>query len=123
MTFGDDVYRPPKYTSVGVQPNRAKSGVSPIVPFMKKTRDDCWNWIMKMMRWSECAFEMMAPHSALHHIHATKEVISFPTMCQLSSDEKQTPAKYYGAISFGRNVHLGCHTDQDYTMSVIQMCS
>ncbi len=121
MTFGDDVYQPPKYTSVGVQPNRAKSGVSPIVPFMKKTGDDYWDWLMRMMRWSERAFEMMAPHSALHHIRTTKEVISFPTMCQSSSDEKQTSAKYYGAIAFGRNVHLRCHTDQDYMMSVIQI--
>jgi hypothetical protein len=107
MTFGDNVRPPPKYTSVGVQPNRAKPGVSPIVPIMKKTSTEHWDCITKMMRWSERAFEKMAEHSALHHICAAKEVILFPTMCPSSSDAKQTSAKYYNVIAFGQNLlHL-----------------
>jgi hypothetical protein len=121
MTFGDDIQRPPKYTSVGVQPNRAKPGVSPIVPFMKKIPTEHLDWITKMMRWSEFAFEKMVDHSALHHIRAARDAIAFRTMCPSSSDKKQTPTKYYGAIAFGRNVHLRCHTDQDYLYSVIQV--
>jgi hypothetical protein len=121
MTFGDDIQRVPKYTSVGVQPNRAMPGVSPIAPFMKKLPMTDLDWITKMMRWSEKAFEQMVDHLALHHIRAASDAISFPTMCPSSSDRKQTPAKYYGAIAFGRNVHLRCHTDQDYLYSVIQV--
>ncbi len=121
MTFGDDVRRPPKYTSVGVQPHRAEPGVSPYPSFMTKTEPVDWNWITKMMRWSERAFKKMACHSALHHIQAAKDLVSFPTMRLSSSDDKPTPAKYFGAIAFGRNLHLRCHTDEDYTFSMIQV--
>ncbi len=121
MTFGDDIQRPPKYTSMGVQPNRAKTGVSLTVPFMKKIPTEDLDWITRMMRWSESAFEQMVDHSALHHIRAASDAISFPTMCPSSSDKKQTRSKYFGAIAFGRNVHLRCHTDHDYLYSVIQI--
>ena len=52
---------------------------------------------------------------------AAKRVIPFETMRPSPTDKKQSPAKYYGAIAFGRNVFLRCHTDEDYTYSVIQV--
>ena len=74
-----------------------------------------------MMRWSERALEMMGDHKVLHHARAARSAVQFPTMHPSSTDKKQTPAKYYGAIAFGCNVFLRCHTDQDYTYSVVQV--
>lgn len=120
-TFGDDVTRPPKYTSVGVQPNRNKPGVTRVQPFMHRLETDQWDQIMKMMRWSEKAFEMMADHTVLHQIEAAKRAVQFETIQPSPNDPKQTSGKYYGAIAFGRNLFLRCHTDQDYAYSMIQV--
>jgi hypothetical protein len=76
---------------------------------------------MKMMRWSEKALEIMASHKALHSLEAAMRVNPYETMMPSPTDEKQSPAKYYGAIAFGRNVFLRCHTDEDYTYSIIQV--
>ena len=119
--FGDDVTRAPMYTSVGVQPNRMKRCVTPVQPFMLKLKSDHWDRITKMMRWSEQSMEMMADHSNLHHLRAARDVVPFKTMQPSPHDKKQSPAKYFGAIAFGRNVFLRCHKDQDYTYSIIQV--
>ena len=119
--FGADTSCPPMYTSIGVQPDRMKRGVTPIQPFMSKLPLNHWNRIMKMMRWSEQAFEMMGSHKALHSLGASKRVNPYETMRPSPTDKKQSLAKYYGAIAFGRNVFLRCHTDQDYTYSIIQV--
>jgi hypothetical protein len=88
---------------------------------MAKLPTKHWNKITKMMRWSERGLEMMGDHEVLHHARAARSAVRFPTMHPSSTDKKQTPAKYYGAIAFGCNVFLRCHTDQDYTYSVVQV--
>jgi hypothetical protein len=35
--------------------------------------------------------------------------------------KEMSPLKYYGALAFGSNVFLPCHTDDDFTMSMIQI--
>ena len=37
---------------------------------------------------------------------------------KMSSCKKSSPLKYYGGLSFGCNVFLRCHTDNDFTMSM-----
>ena len=120
--FGDDGTHPPRYTSFGVQPNRNKPSITPVQLFMKKLKLKHWDNIAKMMRWSEIVYEMMPDCIVLNHINAAKKVISFKTMKPSPSDKHQTHAQYFGAIAFGNNVFfLHCHTDQDYTFSVMQV--
>ena len=43
-----------------------------------------------------------------------------PVPCKASASHKST-LKYYGGLAFGCNVFLRCHTDNDYTMSMVQI--
>jgi hypothetical protein len=72
---------------------------------------------MRLMQYAELSFESMADHQVLSHMHHAKQVVPFKTMT-MSSDP--TPLKYYGALAFGCNVFLRCHTDDDFTMSMIR---
>jgi len=38
-----------------------------------------------------------------------------------TTDPQQASAKFFGGIAFGSNVFLHCHTDQDFTMSILQV--
>ncbi len=119
--FGDNPDKPPLYTSVGVQPHRSKRVITPMEPHMAKLPTRHWNQMTRMMRWSERCLEMMGDHNVLHHIRAAKNLVPFPTFKPSPTDKKQSPARYYGAIAFGSNVFLRCHTDEDYTYSCVQV--
>jgi len=80
--------------------------------------DNDWNVLMKMTRRAECALESFADTSVLHQLTAAKQVVPFKTMSAPHSNEC---VKYFGALAFGRNVFLRCHTDEDFTMSVAQI--
>jgi len=58
----------------------------------------------------------------IDHIRAAKDVVNFKTMHapqHLQKNGMRIPhAKYFGAIAFGRNVFLRCHTDDDFTYSI-----
>ena len=48
-----------------------------------------------------------------------KNTVPFKTM-SLSNSTKSS-CKYYGGLAFGCNVFLWCHTDEDFTMSIVQV--
>jgi hypothetical protein len=49
-----------------------------------------------------------------------KTAVPFKTML-LFNHTTQSSCKYYGGLAFGCNVFLKCHTDQDFTMSIVQI--
>ena len=79
-----------------------------------------WLCLMRVMCWAENCFEYIADHKVVSHFHAAKALLDFKTM-NIPADESITPAKYFGGIGFGCNVYLCCHTDEDFTMSAIQV--
>lgn len=105
----------PMYSSIGVQVSR-KGGVidrnSCIVP------DKHWRELIKITRRAEAALESFADTSVIRQICAAKHTVPFKTM---SAPNNQFVVKYFGAIAFGRNIFLRCHTDEDFTMSVTQV--
>jgi hypothetical protein len=74
---------------------------------------------MKLMRRAERAFESIVDHQVLSHMHHAMKLVPFKTMSTMPSDP--TPLKYYGALAFGCNIYLRCHTDDDFTMSILQV--
>jgi hypothetical protein len=48
-----------------------------------------------------------------------KNTVPFKTM-SLSNSTKSS-CKYYSGLAFGCNVFLQCHTDEDFTMSIVQV--
>jgi len=84
-----------------------------------------WGCIMKMVRWAELMFEAYAPPDVLDHIHiASRDIVPFKTMHPpnfTSTSKWLPPAKYFGAIASGCNVYLRCHTNDDFTMSMVHI--
>jgi hypothetical protein len=116
-TFGDGVSGgTPKYTSVGVQASRL-GGVLDRSPCLASLSDKHWSTIIKMTRRAESALESFADTSILRQLTAAKQVVDFRT---LSTPDSKC-VKYFGALAFGSNIFLRCHTDEDFTMSVIQI--
>jgi hypothetical protein len=117
--FGDHG-KPVWYTCAGVQVSRNSPNVLDAAPSMDALPMNDWLCLMRIMRWAENCFEYIADHEAVSHIRAAKALLDFKTM-NIPADESITPAKYFGGIGFGCNVYLRCHTDEDFTMSVIQV--
>ena len=117
--FGDYGKRV-KYTCAGVQVCRNKPEVLNCNSFMEKLPECHWNILMKLMRHAESAFESIADNGVMSHMYHAKQVVPFKTMSAPFISET-TPLKYYGALAFGCNVFLPCHTDDDFTMSMIQI--
>lgn len=118
-TFGDDNSGgAPMYSCVGVQASRF-GGVVQCSPCFASLSNEHWTTIIEMVRRAESALESFADTAVLRQLAAAKEVVQFTTLSAPYSHHHRV--KYFGAIAFGRNVFLRCHTDEDFTMSVTQI--
>jgi hypothetical protein len=114
--FGDGVLGGrPMYSSVGVQVSRF-GGVLERSPQYASLSEEHWRTIIKMTRRAENALESFADTSVLRQLNAAKALVDFDTL-----SNNNISSKYFGAIAFGRNVFLRCHTDEDFTFSVTQV--
>ena len=104
-------------TCVGVQVSRNSQGVRDCAPYMDDFPQHHWRVLMSLMRCAEYAFEAIADHQVISHVHHAKQVVPFKTM-NMSSCKKSSALKYYGGLAFGCNLFLRCHTDDDFTMSM-----
>jgi hypothetical protein len=75
---------------------------------------------MKLMQHGETAFEAISNHQVISNVYHAKQLIPFKTMT-IPSCNDCTPLKYYGSIGFGCNVFLQCHTDSDFTISIVSI--
>ena len=120
-TIFSDPSIPVMYKCLGVRANRSSTGILNFDKWAEGIGHDHWQRIMRMVRRAELLFESFAPDEVIQHIRAAKEVASFPTMQSPAvhdSDHRIPPAKYFGAIAFGCNVFLRCHTDDDFSLSM-----
>ena len=116
--FGDGISSDtPMYSSVGVQVSRL-GGVLERSPRYASLPDCHWKTIINMTRRAESALESFADTNVLRQLSAAKETVNFMTFSAPNSHER---VKYFGALAFGRNVFLRCHTDDDFTLSVTQI--
>ena len=75
-----------------------------------------------MMKRAESSFRLFANHSELSHLHHAKKLVPFNTFTSARPANPSTfNAQFFGGIAFGTNVFLHCHTDADFTMSIIQV--
>jgi hypothetical protein len=75
-----------------------------------------------MMKRAKSTFRLVADHSVLSHLHLAKKLVPFNTFTLARPDNPLTfNAQFFGGIAFGTNVFLRCHTDDDFTMSIIQV--
>jgi hypothetical protein len=80
-----------------------------------------WRTLAWMMKRAESSCCLFANHSVLSHLHHAKKLVPFKTFTSARPANPSTfNAQFFGGIAFGTNVFLRCHTDADFTMSIIQ---
>jgi hypothetical protein len=117
--YGDGLFGgSPMYSSVGVQVSRM-GGVLDRTKSFSKLSDKHWSRLTKMTRRAEAALESFADCSVIRQLLVAKRIVPFKTMSAPNNNRHCT--KYFGAIAFGVNIFLRCHTDEDFTVSVTQV--
>ncbi len=77
---------------------------------------------MWMMKRAKMCFRAIADHTVLSHLALAKKVVSFKTITSSMEDHHSNfNAELFGGIAFGTNVFLRCHTDEDFSFSIIQV--
>ena len=107
--FGD-YGKPVMYTCAGVQVSRNSPDVLDFNADVEKLPEDHQTILMKLMRYIEGCFESIVDSEVISHMFHAKQVVPFKTMTMPGSCQKSM-LKYYGALAFGCNVFLRCHTD------------
>jgi hypothetical protein len=117
--YGDGLFGgSPMYSSVGVQVSRM-GGVLDRTKCFSELSDKHWSGLTKMTRRAEAAVESFADCSVIRQLLFAKRIVPFKTMSAPNNNRHRT--KYFGAIAFGVNIFLRCHTDEDFTVSVTQV--
>jgi hypothetical protein len=109
------------YKCFGVRPGRNSRGVLDCDKWMERIDAIHWRRVMKMVMRAELLLESFADQEVIDRLRVAKHVVPFKTMHAPKNHRAYTHiphAKYFGAIAFGRNVFLRCHTDDDFTLSV-----
>jgi hypothetical protein len=108
------------YTCAGVQVSMNAQGVLDYNAYMDQLSEQHLRVLMKLMHHAEYCFEAIADNDVISHVYHAKQLVSFKTMNVMTTTE-QMSLKYYGALAFGCNVFLQCHTDADFMMSIAQI--
>ena len=110
------------YACVGPQVSRNSNRVLSHPPYMDSLPDAHWRSLVWMMKSAERSFRSIANHAVLSHVHHAKRVVPFKTFSSPIDDTSgKFNAEFFGGIAFGTNVFLRCHTDADFTFSIIQV--
>jgi len=113
-----DYGKPIRYTVVGVQPSRNSKEVKNHPSFMDSLHDSHWRTLVWMMKCAEESFRQFGEHLVLSNLFHARKLVPFKTF---TSPTTNYTSDYFGAIGYGNNVFLRCHTDEDFTMSIIQV--
>ena len=105
------------YMSAGVQVSRNCCGVLDCNAYMEELSDGHSTVLMKLIRQAEYCLETIADHDILSHLYHAKNLVHYKTM-NVKTVSEQACLKYYGALAFGCNVFLQCHTINDHTLSI-----
>ena len=110
------------YACVGPQPSRNSKTVRSHPPFTQALPECHWQSLVWMMKRAEDSFRMLANHRVISHLVHAKKLVPFKTFTSgIGDDHSKFNAQFFGGIGFGTNVFLRCHTDSDFTMSILQV--
>lgn len=114
------------YACVGPQASRNSKTVLTHPPYMDALPEAHWRSLVWMTKRAERSFRMLASHSVLSHVHHAKRLVPFKTFASPNTSPNDDAhcnfnAQFFGGIAFGSNVFLRCHTDADFTFSIIQV--
>jgi hypothetical protein len=115
------VYTDSKYGCAGVQPCRASPGVRDASYHKRSMPSAHWNNLVETLFDVEKVVATFVSTEELRRVNFAKELIGYKTMTPTSDDTVVIPCKIFGALAYGRNVHLSCHTDRDFSKSVVSV--
>jgi hypothetical protein len=116
---GKRIFSDYKYCNMGVQACRAARGVRESSYHRDSMPVEQWDNIVEMMKRTENALSSFVDTKSLRQLNAAKKMLKYKTMATSSSHLH--PNYIFGGLAFGINVHLSCHTDHDYTWSVVSL--
>ena len=118
---GRRIFSDNKYVCLGVQPNRASHGVSDATYHRDRMPSHAWDCILEMLKKIENALTSFVQTDVIRHLNHAQQLLHFKTMPPYYNSGGGQSSKIFGGIAFGMNIHLSCHTDQDYTYSIVSV--
>jgi len=118
---GKTIYSDSKMCNPGVQACRASTGVrestyhSTGVPFKN------WTNIVQTLCDVEKVMSSFVPTKELRRLNLARMLLKYKTMTANLNGDIVLEAKLFGSIAFALNVHLSCHTDVDFSRSVVSV--
>ena len=109
------IYSDHKYCAVGSQVCRASRGIRDHTYHKDKVPDSTWETLWEYMLNIESAYASFVDTDEIREINAVRNCLDVKTMACADSSKR---SRVFGGIAFGVNVHLDCHTDDDYVRSV-----
>ena len=71
---------------------------------------------------AKIAFTCLAIIRVISHLVHAKKLVPFQTFTSgIGDDHSKFNAQFFSGIGFGTNAFLRCHTDSDFTMSILQV--
>ena len=115
-----------KYCCLGTQAGRANRGVQHGYHRIKKGfTNEHWDCLYNTLKKGEQAFYQYASTNVIRQVFEAKNLIQFKTMQSSESrsgkEDNCKSARIFNGIGFGVNFFLRCHTDIDFTQSIVHV--
>ncbi len=78
-----------------------------------------WTNIVQTLVQVEKVMSSFIPTVELRRVNMAKQLLDYKTMTATNGGDVVLESKIFNAISYTKNAHLSCHTDMDFTQSVI----
>ena len=113
------IYSTNKHVCPGAQACRAEPGVRDNTYHKKTMPEPDWINLVKTLCNVEKVVSSFVPTEDLRRVNMAKTVLDYKTMTATKGGNIVLESHIFNAIGYTKNVHVSCHTDVDFTQSVI----
>jgi len=111
-----------KTACLGVQLNRASPGLRQYTYHKDKMNPQDWDYIVSYIVKCEKAYERYVPTDIVSHTQEARRVVEYNLILP-TSGEKGKGTRIFPGINISLDACLPCHTDNDFTLSVVSIHS
>ena len=113
------IYSDNKFACIGVQPGQGKRGVSDFTYHAAKMPPSHWNNIVDYVKKVETVLKEYVSTDEIRRLDHGRKLVGYKTMCPMPGLEPSLPPQIFWGVAIGEDVHLPCHTDVDFSYSVV----
>ena len=116
-----------KYSCLGPQASRYSKGVTDSSYQQRKMYPEDWDLVVDVVKRMEKCFYSFVDTEEIRKINFAKALIKFKTLTKTvrnnmtDNELAHSMAEIFNGLAFCYNGHLACHTDIDYTRSMISV--